>query len=637
MSPKPPKSSGPPSAHSHGKAPFRQPHDTPSLATSLRIPSHAPPSTGGDTATGPLPSRPAAPVSVTDISASASLAPAIRPDALQRYSRVAPSQLAPADANGLRLYKQQRFVELEGHTDWIVQVEYDASVGAFRAKLRSELLPSGPALYRIPGSAKWSIETATATLERYLIPATHKANIEILRRSKRGLARGYMSSHQSYAILASKSVFIERQDLLIREAAAFFSQVKLPSRPALDPGVMLATSAEQLFARVYSHHPGLVLAETHSAIGPKQLLIDNMGALVRHGVKTLYLEHLRTDFEQFELDTYQRSAVMPAPLKDYLEILDLNAKTDPSGTYSFLNLVSTARAHGVSIRAIDCTASYEMNTRENALHRIPVMNYYADRVIKADAPNLEGGKWIALVGDAHINTRKGIPGLVELEAVPGIRVEDIEDGASISIAADPGKRGQFEDGEPFQVQSDLAVYIGVPPYKRLRKEGDFFIYIHPESQSPQLVHREGEKALFSPIVKTRDNHFSLERSQWPNLHAERFASLAELSSALINRRGMVAVLPQDRPLVAPPPPRILPHRLPVVAGHFFLDTLPDGRIQLTHCSRLGLVIETSITQDTRGFTLASDRWPVIAGRSFDTLEALRAALTDQVGLTAAPQ
>ncbi|WP_248764379.1 MULTISPECIES: membrane-targeted effector domain-containing toxin [unclassified Pseudomonas] len=637
MSPKPPKSSGSPSspasARPRGESPSRQPSDLPGPSTNLRLPSHAPPSAGGETASGPLAPRPAtASASVTDIPGATSLAPDIRPHALQRYSRIAPRQLAPVDANGLRLYKQQKFVELEGHTDWVVQVEYDASVGAFRAKLRSDLLPSGPTLYRVAGSAKWSTESATATLDRYLIPAMHRGNIELLRTRKRGLSRGFSHAWQNDAVFASKRLFIDSQDLLIREATAFFSQVRLPVRPALDPDLMLATSAEQLFARIYSHHPGLVLAETHAGIGSKQLLIENMGSLVRHGVKTLYLEHLRTDFEQFELDIYQRSGTMPTSLKRYLEIQDTGHETDPSGTYSFLNLVITARSHGVNIRALDCAVSYEMSTGDGAQHRIPAMNYYADLVIKADAPNLEGGKWIALVGESHINAQQGFPGLVELEGVPGIRIEDIEDGASIRVAADPGRSGRLLDSEPYLVQSDLAVYIGVPPYSRLHNEGDFFVYTRPESQSHHLVHREGEKTRLTSIVKTRDNSFYLERSQWQNIHRERFASLAELSAALINRRGMVAVLPLDRPLVGPPR-----HRDPVVAGHFFIDTTPDGQHQLTHCSRTGMLIETPITHDAKGFTLVSDRWPVMAGRSFDTLDELRAALVSQVGLTPGPE
>ncbi|MBV6750212.1 membrane-targeted effector domain-containing toxin [Pseudomonas chlororaphis] len=569
---------------------------------------------------------------MTDLPGATILAPDIRPEALQRYSRVAPKQLAPADANGLRLYKQQRFAELEGYTDWVVQVEYDASIGAFRAKRRHELLPSGPALYRVAGSAKWSTETAAATLERYLIPTMHRGNIELLRTRKRGLSRGFSQVWQNDAVFASKRLFIDSQDLLIREATAFFSQVRLPVRPALDPDLMLATSAEQLFARIYARHPGLVLAETHAGIGSKQLLIENMGSLVRHGVKTLYLEHLRTDFEQFELDIYQRSGTMPASLKRYLDIQDTGHETDPSGTYSFLNLVITARTHGVNIRALDCAVSYEMSTGDGAQHRIPAMNYYADLVIKADAPNLGGGKWIALVGESHINAQQGFPGLVELEAVPGIRIEDIEDGASFRVAADPGRSGRLLDSEPYLVQSDLAVHIGVPPYSRLHNEGDFFIYTRPESQSHQLVHREGEKTRLTSIVKNRDNRFYLERSQWQNMHREGFASLAELTSALINRRGMVAVLPLDRPLVGPPR-----HRDPVVAGQFFIDTTPDGQHQLTHCSRMGMIIETPITQDAKGFTLASDRWPEMTGRSFSTLDELRAALVSQIGLTPVPE
>ncbi|WP_167337419.1 membrane-targeted effector domain-containing toxin [Pseudomonas batumici] len=541
---------------------------------------------------------------------------------------MAPRQLAAADANGLRRYQQQRFVELEGHTDWVVQVEYDASVGAFRAKRRKELWPSGPALYRVAGTAKWSTESTKATVERYLIPDTHRANVALLSGHKRGLIRGYRGPWSNAGTIEANRIFTARQDLLLSEATSFLNQVTLPARPPLDPGLMLATSADQVFALIYSHSKGLVLGEAHAGIGSKQLLIDNMASLVRQGVKTLYLEHLRTDFEQFGLDTYQRTGAMPESLKRYLETQDLGHKTDPSGTYSFLNLVITARAQGVSIRALDCAASYHMNTGYSAAHRMSLMNYYADLVIKADASNLEGGKWIALVGDAHTHDRQGIPGLAALQGVPGIRIADIEGGAPISIAVDRGRGGVSAGHGPFFVKADLVLYTGVPPYSALRKDGDFFIYDHFTHHSLQLVHREGQKTLLSPIVKTQDNHFHLVRSQWQDLHAERFGSLSELTSALINQRGMVAVLPLDRPVVSPTlePPLMEP-------GHFFIDTTTGGQLHLKHRSSTGIIVETPITHGTNGFALAIERWPAMKGQAFGTLDELRAALLSRLGMT----
>ncbi|MGL6244005.1 hypothetical protein [Pseudomonas sp.] len=72
---------------------------------------------------------------------------------LEHYWVAAATQLPQADAQGLRTFKGRQYAEVPG--GHIVHVGLDPATGQYRARLSSELQPSGPVLLRQPGSELW--------------------------------------------------------------------------------------------------------------------------------------------------------------------------------------------------------------------------------------------------------------------------------------------------------------------------------------------------------------------------------------------------------------------------------------------------------------------------------------------------
>lgn len=73
--------------------------------------------------------------------------------ALERYRISSIAVLPETDADGFRIHKGRRYVDLPDNH--ITMVAMDADAGLYRAKLASELAPSGPALVRDVDSGLW--------------------------------------------------------------------------------------------------------------------------------------------------------------------------------------------------------------------------------------------------------------------------------------------------------------------------------------------------------------------------------------------------------------------------------------------------------------------------------------------------
>ncbi|WP_341959677.1 membrane-targeted effector domain-containing toxin [Pseudomonas sp. RC10] len=371
--------------------------------------------------------------------------------------------------------------------------------------------------------------------------------------SLRPAMRGYVESPSNkpfegyYASLTDNAPierFFEIRDRLAADADAFYTHLQLPERAPV-PDIPRDAVPKTAIRQLYEHHQGLVIGESHSSVASKQFLIDNMGQLAKQKVRTLYLEHVLTDLHQVDLDTFARTGRMPKTLQSYLEDLDWGHFTDSTGTYTFQNLVRSANKHGLRIRAIDCMTSYRVagvpDPERNV--RLKLMNYFAHTVIGADEPARAGGRWIALVGNAHANTFKGVPGMAEIEGVIGLRVRDVPAGGVIGFEPDPGEDVLTAMGNPAgRVRSDIRLQMvttGVRTHflraptslgYRLRRPGNFAI--QRSGESPQLIYKNQEgKVTYLPIT-VEGEHLSIQSPDWPVISGRRYGSFEELAFAL---------------------------------------------------------------------------------------------------------
>lgn len=380
----------------------------------------------------------------------------------------------------------------------------------------------------------------------YEIPVAFRNELKnaMLFGNERTLGDAFMSFDADTAFETFKAL---RKQL--REAAVrFHAELKPAPRTTLAP-IDPAASAESFIEKSLEQFNGLVIGESHAETGSKQWLIEQMPVLARKGVKTLYMEHLLTDFHQAALDNFARTSVMPRDLELYLEGLDQGHITDPTGRYTFLNLVKEANRQGVRIQAIDCMASYRLEGMRGleSTSRQKMMNFYAHTIIQADQAARGPHKWVSLMGNSHSNTFKGVTGISELEDGIGLRIEDVGYGKSRGFEPDPGRTFLDNDGKPTgQVKGDMRLQVQTPWNAQTQKEIDHLLNrpgmytLKQEPSSTLLIHRSRDNALVRTKIHCESGRWFIERPAWPDLHEKRFNSVEALLKALDDRSMTLA-------------------------------------------------------------------------------------------------
>lgn len=340
---------------------------------------------------------------------------------------------------------------------------------------------------------------------------------------------------------------------LYDDAIAFFTDPPLPARPKI-PALLPKAAAKDILKGLLNELNGLVLAEGPNSVACKQFLIDNMAILKKLKVKTLYLEQLLTDFHQTDLDTFTRTGKMPKNLERYLSDLDKLQGADPSGQYTWLELVRTAQKNHIRLQAIDCMASYRSSGMSNvdSAFQAKMRNYFSHTVIDADQALRGAHKWLALVNENRASLFDNVAGVSELEGAPSLRIEEAGVGKARGIEPDPGKIVGNDLSQP-TVQSDLRLQLETPPDlihtreldQLLNRNGMFTL--ETDAGNAVLVSRNRDGALLRTPIQRDSRGYFVERPEWQSVHARRFHTLGELRDALIGR-GMRLVRKSTDPL-----------------------------------------------------------------------------------------
>ena len=380
----------------------------------------------------------------------------------------------------------------------------------------------------------------------YEIPADLRASLTDVSDDEITGARAFLDAPDRQAAIAR---FRQLRDQLAADADAFMATVQTPPRPQI-PEIPANASSKTVFKTLYQNTNGLVIGEAHSGLGSKRLLIDNMRLLRKLKVNTLYMEHFTTDFQQADIDTFNRTGVMPQELDRYVEGQDVGHRTDAEGRYTFRQVLVSAQKNGVRIQPIDCMASYRQAwaTPVSDVARQRMMNFHAHLIIEADQAARGSGKWIALVGSTHANTFHGVTGLAETEGALGLRVEDRPIGEPDAYSTDPGADALDDDGALRHVQSDLRLRAGVlttrPPSadfeSLLVRPGDYAI--ERTNGQEYLINRSRDSTLRRTLIKRDGRFYYVERPDWPAIHERRVQNLAELHARL-RLRGMQHIAP----------------------------------------------------------------------------------------------
>lgn len=376
--------------------------------------------------------------------------------------------------------------------------------------------------------------------------------------TQRAALKAGADGHETYALRDEYDSLMENDPFrdfkasrkrLYQDAVRFYDNPELPPRPPI-PQLAPDASAQEIIEASLEHARGLVIGESHSDIGSKQFLINNMELLARNKVKTLYMEHLLTDFHQADLDTFAETQVLSAELEKYLKNLDIGHMSDPLRRYTFLALVKQAGKYGIRVQALDSMASYRIgglvvrDTQGQTIAdgvRQKMMNYFARTIIRSDQALRGAHKWVALVGNTHSNSYKGIAGISELEEAIGLRTEDVVEGSVTGIDIDPGANMLIENtpgSASATVKGDLRLRVAVPWMSQTMPEIEQLLSragmytLKRDPLSTYVVHRSRTNELVFTRINADADQFYLERAQWVSVSGKRYGSIKELLRAL---------------------------------------------------------------------------------------------------------
>lgn len=345
--------------------------------------------------------------------------------------------------------------------------------------------------------------------------------------------------------------FQDARTRLTRDAETYLSNHVPPQRPDLS----VLNSPKDLDTLLLSIHrsefSGLVVGEGHAAKSSKQQLRKHMGKLKELEFKTLYVEHLLTDMHQEALDTFLLTQQLPDNLKHYLAHLDTGHMPGYKGLDTYTEVIHAAAKHGLRIRPLDCTASYNLKglDGEAEVSRNQIFSYFASEVIKADQAAHGPHKWVAFIGSVHTNTNLGIPGLSELQGAVSLHIRDTAPALALDIR--PGAWETFAEGvSPYTraLRSDFTLEVGVEGIKapapfvpvdrsRLKRPGQFLIE-RPTPAQNNVLHRSRTGEIVStPIKVNHDGLYYVER--WEPMQGKHFSYENMLIDALRVEVGLI--------------------------------------------------------------------------------------------------
>ncbi|WP_371749686.1 hypothetical protein OG302_40185 [Streptomyces sp. NBC_01283] len=174
-----------------------------------------------------------------------------------------------------------------------------------------------------------------------------------------------------------------------------------------------------------AEHDGVIVGGEHNRNPVWSFLITNLAGLKAKGVTTVYLETLRDDSHQADVDKYLSTGEMSAALGQFTERYDSIRDLNP-GLSAFLEAARTRR---VRVRGIDGRPARLRGPLQDKHHRrAAAMNTYAEQVVTGDrarqaAAGREPGKYVMELGAAHATahrSRDGGPVHADDSTLPGL-------------------------------------------------------------------------------------------------------------------------------------------------------------------------------------------------------------------------
>ncbi|PTT28580.1 toxin [Pseudomonas sp. HMWF021] len=389
---------------------------------------------------------------------------------------------------------------------------------------------------------------------------------------------------------------LELAGRLTEDATTFFDELShsavRPVLPAIEPNLSFA---KLLGSDALADSRPLVIGARPSSIASKQVLIENMQALVEKGFKRLYIEYLPGDVFHLKLAKFNRGESW-RHIKKHLKEIDRAFGYGKKSEFSYVNLVQTARDKGMKVCALDASTSYLLDDVLLMADVPPTLpradkarNFYSHKVISADIDDAPDERWIALAAPSRMVTVDNTPGLADLHNAIALRVDDVPLGQSATLRLDtPG------------------TIAGAPLAK-----GDYYLALPTAYEAPRVTVHPAPVA--GPSVQ-HFNEFDIE----PSLHEEIIRQARD-------PQGLHSTYAPGNPAGEPAYKAFLETRgrLDSEAKSFFADYTPPARTSLP------TLPANATTNDLLQTTADSRLSGVVFGESHN-MQSAKAELINQI-------
>jgi len=379
--------------------------------------------------------------------------------------------LDAAHAQGVTMLRGKCYIAMH---DQIFQVQYDASMRIWQIvdpgnpfaffgrqpvrrseqglwetleplKLRGGVLP----VYQSLDETAAGPTTAASSLSDYEMPEGLQPYVfgivSVRQAESYSDSTGHLRFMFDDIFLAGRETYSTLRQNLYRDAAAFFEQPALKTKPAL-PQLESETSVEAFLKAAFTDANGLVIGEAPTLIASKQLLIDNMPLLAEQKIEVLYLEHLQTDQHVHKLQKYKalgsKTRSGSHQLKHYLDTVNDGALKSRSDKYDYYHVIKAAHRHGIEVKPFSSSVSYDFADNEvsaalgDPLAQHKMSAFFGNKVISDDVQAQPQRRWIALLDHRIANKWQHQPGISELQGVISLRVVEVPQGQAQLIARD---------------------------------------------------------------------------------------------------------------------------------------------------------------------------------------------------------
>lgn len=337
--------------------------------------------------------------------------------------------------------------------------------------------------------------------------------------------------------------YLRKVEQLNQRANTFFQT--LPATAPKAPAPLLAADAahSEILETLFKRDKRLIIGAANRSVAGKQLLIEQLPALVDQGLKRVYIENLPRDVFQRKLKILNRQlpgdkAHALGQITDHLKWVDDTLGFTEDSPFTYRKLLLETQRLNIAIDGLDAAASYhlesvlELGDDPRLVPRASKLrNFYSHSTIEHNLSNNPGEGWIALVESDRLGTYESVAGLADLQNALALRIEEVAPGKPTGIRPDTTSSA-LSKGDYILSMSTPAVALPtpatvLPPAAAVSHFAEFDL---PHDVRPTIAEMmQTRYGLDTHYTSTRPEHVSAQ-AQFSEIR-QRLASAAQTTFA----------------------------------------------------------------------------------------------------------